>query len=288
MKISEAFDLYKNNYLLIKKYSRRLIEHHDYVKKCIILTVGNKELKDFNLTDISKWMQTMETMVLDDGTIKVRAVNSIRSDMNRVRAVIKYMGLIGEECVNYQLIPVPKAEEVKVGFLYEDEVGAMIEHAYSLRNKLIISLLYSSGIRLSEFIALNRDSIKDRVFSVKGKGKKCRICFIDERTEDLMNEYLKTRNDNSAALVVSNLYKQRMTPTNIQLLIRNSAKRAGITRRVTPHMLRHSFATNFIRNNGNIRYLSRMLGHSNVNTTMMYTHVVDNDLQEQYKAFHTY
>ena len=78
-----------------------------------------------------------------------------------------------------------------------------------------------------------------------------------------------------------------MTATNIQLLVRNSASRAGITKKVTPHTLRHSFATNFLKNNGNMRYLSAMLGHASLDTTMMYAHVVDRDLQGQYEKYHT-
>ena len=102
-----------------------------------------------------------------------------------------------------------------------------------------------------------------------------------------MEEYLEERNDSSEALIVSKMYKQRMTPSNVQLVIKNTAERAGITKKVTPHILRHSFATNFLQNNGNIRYLSTMLGHANVSTTTIYTHVVDNDLRLQYLKFHT-
>lgn len=287
MKISEAFDLYKKNYLIVKRYSRRVIESHDYAKVDLTSTLGDKKLKNLSLSDIGIWAEHLKYRELPNGSIKPRAINTIRSYMNRLRAVIKYMWLVGEKCIDYQLIPVPKAEEVEIGFLYEEEVQAMIDNAFSVRNKFVISLLYSSGIRLSELLSLNRDSIRDRTFTVIGKGNKRRICFIDERTEQLMQEYLKTREDDCEALVVSNIYKERMTPTNIQLLIRNSAKRAGIERRVTPHMLRHSFATNFVRNNGNMRYLSRILGHSNINTTMIYTHVVDKDLFKQYNLYHT-
>ena len=102
-----------------------------------------------------------------------------------------------------------------------------------------------------------------------------------------MDLYLATREDNCEALVVSAEHKARMTPTNVQLIIRNAARRAGIVKRVTPHTLRHSFATNFLRNNGNMRYLSAMLGHASLDTTMMYAHVVDNDLQMQYEKYHT-
>jgi site-specific recombinase XerD len=102
-----------------------------------------------------------------------------------------------------------------------------------------------------------------------------------------MDEYLATRKDNNAALIVSAENKARMTPTNIQLLVRNTAKRAGIDKHVTPHTLRHSFATNFLRNNGNMRYLAELLGHSSMDTTMMYAHVVNKDLQRQYEIYHT-
>lgn len=287
MRISEAFDLYKNNFLIAKHYSRRVIESHDYAKSDLVSNIGDKKLSKFTLEDVGSWARELHTRTLPDGSTKPRATNTVRSYMNRLRATIKYMDLIGEKCIDYQLIPVPKHEDVEIGFLYEDEVQAMIDNAFSLRNQFVISLLYSSGIRLSEFLSLNRDSIRDRTFNVIGKGGKNRLCFIDERTEKLMTKYLKTRKDDCEALVVSNVYKKRMTPTNVQLLIRNSAKRAGIERRVTPHMLRHSFATNFIRNNGNMRYLSRMLGHSDINTTMIYTHVVDNDLFKQYDKFHS-
>lgn len=286
MKISEAFDAYKK-VMIMKGYSRRVVEHHDYVKKRIIKKIGDKELKDFTLDDIFDWRDTMKTRKLPNGEIVERAPNSIRCDMQRLKALIKYMYITGEECINYQLVPVPKHECVERCFLYECEVQAMIDNAYSLRNKFVVSLLYSSGIRLSELISLNRESIVNRTFTVIGKGKKMRICFIDERTEKIMNEYLATRNDDCPALIVSELYKQRMTPTNIQLLIRNSAERAGIKKPVTPHILRHSFATNFLRAGGNIRYLSRMLGHSSMNTTLIYTHIVDNELYDQYCAFHT-
>jgi site-specific recombinase XerD len=163
----------------------------------------------------------------------------------------------------------------------------MIDNAYNLRNAFIISLLYSSGIRLSELISLNQGQIVDRRFTVIGKGRKPRLCFIDQRTEQLMDQYLASRTDHSDALVVSFEHKERMTATNVQLLIRNSAKRAGINKKVTPHTLRHSFATNFLKNNGNMRYLSAMLGHASLDTTMMYAHVVDQDLQRQYEKYHT-
>lgn len=287
MKISEAFALYKNNYLLIKGSARRILEGNDYVAKTIVEAVGNKDIELLDIDDVSRWVYSIQTRRKADGSLVNRSPNTIRNDIIRLRVVLDYMRLRGHECMNPRLIPVPKREENVRAFLTPQEVAMMIDNAFNLRNKFIISLLYSSGIRLSEMLSLNRDSIKDRRFQVVGKGKKARLCFIDERTEWLMGAYLSTRQDDSPALVVSGIFKERMTPTNVQLLIKNSAKRAGITKHVTPHVLRHSFATDFILNNGGIRHLSIMMGHSSISTTAIYTHVADNDLEAQYKKYHS-
>jgi len=287
MLISEAFDQY-GKYITIKGQSKRTIEHNDYVKRRIIEVVGDIKLSKLTVDDVYKWQHAMLMGKLPDGKAVKRAPNSLRCDILRLRTMLKYMGIIGEKCLNYELVPVPKREDVQRTFLYPEEVSAMIECAYSLRNKFIISLLYSSGIRLSEFLSLDRNQIQNRCFTVVGKGKKLRLCFIDERTENLMNQYLATRTDDCQALVVSNLYRQRMTASNVQLLIRNSAKRAGIDKNVTPHVFRHSFATNFISNDGGIKPLSELLGHKSLDTTSVYTHIVNNELSTAYAKFHTF
>ena len=278
MKISEAFDLYKNNYIFFKSHSRRVLENHEYVKDKIINCLGDKDIEKLSLQDVQRWSSNI---------LVGRAWNTVRNDVVRLRAVLKYIHLIGVNCLDPELIPVPKREEVTRDFLTADEVNSMIESACNIRAKFVISLLYSSGIRLSEFLSLNRDSIHNKKFQVVGKGQKTRLCFTDDRTIILMDKYLSKRNDDNEALVVSAQNKQRMTPTNVQALVKNAARAAGINKHVTPHVLRHSFATNFIQNNVNIRYLATILGHANVSTTMIYTHIVDNDLENQYKKYHT-
>ena len=287
MKISEAFDLYKNNYMFVKGLSKRVLENQDYVKNRIVKALGDITIEELTLEDVSRWNNTLHFRLLPDGALQERRNNTIRNDLIRLKMVLRYVRILGHECLNPELIPIPKREDTRRGFLTPEEVDAMIENASSLRNKLVISLFYASGIRLSELIQLDRDSIYDRQFTVVGKGKKMRTCFIDERTEKIMNEYLASRSDNCPALIVSAKYKARMTPTNIQLFIKNSARLAGIEKNVFPHLLRHSFATDFIRKGGNIRYLSPMLGHASINTTLIYTHVVDHDLKKQYEMFHT-
>lgn len=278
MLISEAFDLYKNDYMAFKCQSIRIVESHDYVKRTIILIVGDKEIVDLNLQDIRKWEKEM---------LKTRVQNTVRNLLTRIRMVLKYLELRNIPCLKSALLPIPKRIDTVPVFLTPAEVTAMIENAHSLRNKFVISLLYSSGIRLSELLSLNRGQISERRFPVIGKGGKARLCFIDNRTEELMNRYLSRRTDNCAALVISHLHRERMTPTNVQLLVKNSARRADIQKRVTPHTLRHSFATNFLQNNGNLRYCQEMLGHSSIETTMKYSHVTNTELEKQYKNFHT-
>lgn len=279
MLISDAFDLYEKNYMAIRHQSRRICETHSVCKRWLIEAVGDKDMAELTVADISNWIKSMR---------KTKCTNTCRNYVTRLRVVADYIDLLGVPTIKAGIIPIPKREATVPAFLTAQEVDAMIVNSYSLRNAFVISLLYSSGIRLSEMLQLNRGQIVDQQFTVIGKGSKARLCFIDDRTQALMDEYLATRKDNSEALIVSAQNKQRMTPTNVQLLIKNSAERAGIKQRVTPHTLRHSFATNFLKNNGNMRYLSTMLGHSSLDTTMIYTHVVDNDLREQYRKYHTF
>lgn len=278
MKISEAFDLYKNNYILVRGQSKRTLENNELVKRLIILSIGDKSLRHITIDDVASWVAEMS---------KCRKPNTTRLYVVRLRVVLKYARGLGHKAINPELIPVPKREDTKRNFLTPDEVTAMIENAFDVRNKFIVSLLYSSGIRVSELCSLKRDAIHDRQFSVIGKGKKVRLCFIDRRTEELMHEYLETRRDNSDYLIVSHLFREKVTKSTIELVVKNTASRACITKTVTPHVLRHSFATNFIKNNGSIRYLSTILGHASMNTTAVYSHVVDNDLKLQYEKFHS-
>lgn len=279
MLISQAFDSYERNYMAIRHQSIRICQTHAVTRRMLIDILGDKDMADITVEDVGKWVKELR---------KRRCSNTVRNYVVRLRVVTEYLALIDVPCIKTALIPVPKREATIPAFLTAEDVTKMIECSYNIRNAFVISLLYSSGIRLSEMIQLNRNSIVDHKFTVIGKGRKARLCFIDDRTQRLMEQYLKTRNDNCEALIISAINKSRMTPTNVQLLIKNSAIRAGIDKRVTPHTLRHSFATNFLKNNGNMRYLSAMLGHASLDTTMMYAHVVDNDLQAQYEMFHTF
>lgn len=280
MKISEAFLRYISEYLEIKGVDMNQITHYKASARLWTEIVGDIPLNRLTMADIAKYTQGLKTYA------RHRGVNTVAYYIKELRVVLRYWRLRGEETIDSEIIPIPKREPNTPSFLDKESVNLMIKSSKRIRTKFVVSFLYSSGLRVSELRQLNRDSIKDRQFTIIGKGRKERIGFIDARTEQYMIKYLSTRKDRSEALLTTS-DGQRASVSTIQLIVKNAAKRAGITKRVSPHTLRHSFATNFISNNGNIRYLALLMGHNSIQTTARYTHIVDNDLKREYLAHHT-
>jgi integrase/recombinase XerD len=165
------------------------------------------------------------------------------------------------------------------------DVNHLSEHSefLRLRNKVILALLYSSGLRVSELVMLHTDSIdlRDRTLRIRGKGEKDRIVLFDGETKELLEEYLLVRGDHSDYLFV-NRSGNHLTPRYIQMMIKDYATVAGIKKRVTPHILRHSFATHLLKNGVDIRAIQQLLGHANLSTTQIYTSVDMHTLKNVY------
>jgi site-specific recombinase XerD len=159
-----------------------------------------------------------------------------------------------------------------------------------LRDRAILELLFSSGLRVSELAGLNRDHInlKRREFMVRGKGQKDRPIFISPEAADWLQRYLDARQDVGEPLFVSysNNQHQRLTARSVQRLVARYARLAGITKHVSPHTLRHSYATDLLMNGADLRSVQALLGHSNVATTQIYTHVTDPHLKAVHQKFH--
>lgn len=152
-----------------------------------------------------------------------------------------------------------------------------------LRNKLILALLYSSGLRISELVTLITKDIDldDRTMRIRGKGEKDRIVLFDSKAKELIEEYLEFK-ESATDYLFLNRFNKPLTPRYVQMMIKNYAEIAGIKKKVTPHILRHSFATHLLKNGVDIRVIQQLLGHSNLSTTQIYTSVDMETLKSVY------
>mgnify|MGYP003749409319 CR=1 FL=1 len=222
-----------------------------------------------------------------------------------LRGFLDYLTKRNIESLAPNRIELPKTHRKQVTFLHFEEVERMIdalpssESEQGLRDRAILELLFSSGLRVSELVNLNRDHIntKRREFMVRGKGQKDRPVFVSKSAAEHVEAYLASRHDSLTPLFLNYSRNntagdttgdfRRLSPRSIQRLINKYAKLAGITKHVSPHTMRHSFATDLLMNGADIRSVQSMLGHSNIATTQVYTHVTDAHLKEVYEKFHS-
>lgn len=173
-----------------------------------------------------------------------------------------------------------------------DAKGQKVSDLKSLRDAAILELFFSTGLRLAELCSLNRDlDLSKDEFSIRGKGEKVRVVFLSPSAKDAIRAYLEKRTDMEEPLFIQLSRRKgengmRLTPRSIERMVKHYAIKAGISRKVTPHVLRHSFATDLLENGADIRSVQVMLGHANIQTTQVYTHVTDKQLREIHKKFH--
>ena len=221
-----------------------------------------------------------------------------------LRGFLKYLAKRGIKSLDPSLIELPHVVRKQVTFLHYDEVERLLAEIDTstetgLRDRAIIELLFSGGLRVSELVKLNRDSInlERREFIVRGKGSKDRPVFISPAAADWVSEYLAARTDSLAPLFLNNSANtgdantsgdfRRLSARSVERLVQKYARAAGITKHVSPHTLRHSFATDLLMNGADIRSVQTMLGHADISTTQIYTHVTDAHLKEVHERFHT-
>ena len=221
-----------------------------------------------------------------------------------LRGLLTYLSQRDISSLAADKITLPKTVRKQVTFLHYDEVVRLIEqipldNEPGLRDRAIIELLFSSGLRVSELVNLNRDHINlaRREFMVRGKGQKDRPVFVSMSAAEHVKNYLDARSDNLPALFISysrRLAKpsvsgdyRRLGARSIQRMVSHYARLAGITKHVSPHTMRHSFATDLLMNGADLRAVQSMLGHSNIATTQIYTHVTDQHLKDVHERFHS-
>ena len=214
--------------------------------------------------------------------------------MIALRAFLKFLAKRGVESLSPEQIELAKIPERSLDLITPTELAKLMKavegsDSASLRDKAILELLFSTGLRVSELCALTTETdFSLGEFSVRGKGGKVRVVFVSDDAKEAVKIYLKSRKDMSEALFVR-MGKEADKPLDRRSIIRiikKYATKAGIGKKVTPHVLRHMFATDLLSNGADLRSVQMLLGHANISTTQIYTHITDKALRETHKKFH--
>jgi len=203
-----------------------------------------------------------------------------------LRVFLKYLAKRNISSLPAEKIELAKTLQRDLDLITEEELRRLLDIKVSetkdIRDKAILELLFSTGLRVSELCALKRDSFleaKNGEISIRGKGGKIRVVFISESARQAVKNYLDKRSDTEEALFF-------LTPRSVERMIKQRATEAGISKKVTPHVIRHCFATDLLSNGADLRSVQALLGHSNIATTQIYTHVTDKQLRDVHKNFH--
>jgi len=230
------------------------------------------------------------------GTLKKKTQNYY---LIALRAFLKYLVRREIKSLPPDRIDLAKTGERSLDLISSDELARLLaapkgDDLQHLRDRAILELLFSTGLRISELCSLSRyiDLKKDEL-SVRGKGEKIRVVFLSKEAKDAIKKYIDKRGDIDDALFIKHTNggavkakSLRLTPRSMERNIAHYAIAAGISKKVTPHVIRHSFATDLLENGADLRSVQVMLGHANINTTQIYTHVTDKGLREIHKNFH--
>jgi len=280
--------------LTIRNYDSYLSKFAEFAESQGIVSV-----KKIDLELIKKWRLVLHRRGLANKTMNYYMI--------AIRSFLKYLSKTDVESLAPEKIELSDTPERAIAFLEPQELER-IRNVYGeknileLRNRAILEILFSTGVRVSELTGLNRDQVNlgHEEFSVDGKGGKRRVVFLSDEAKEWVEKYLKARHDKDKALFIkdskpngedlgSNELSEsggRLTSRQVERIVAEAARRAGIVKQVTPHVLRHSFATDILRAGADLRSVQSLLGHSSITTTQVYTHVTDKHLHEIHKRFH--
>ncbi len=297
---------------------RQFLEYLEIEKGRLPNTIQNYS---FYLNRFLKWSNYTEpNQITQDGVRNYRLWLNRQTDTNgsplkkntqnyhliALRAFLKYLAKQDIKTMAPEKIELAKMPDRQIEFMEGSDLENFLEAPFKidqpeivqLRDKAILEILFSTGLRVSELAGLKKETInfnKDE-FTVRGKGSKLRVVFLSNQAKHWLKKYLESRKDMSAYLFTNhdkagtkrNKTKEDkgLTPRSIQRTVHRCAKIAGITKKITPHVLRHSYATDLLQNGADIRSVQTLLGHSSITTTQIYTHITDKQLREVYKNFH--
>jgi len=220
-----------------------------------------------------------------------------------LRSFLKYLIRKDLKVVSPDKIDLPKVDSRSLKFLDREQLERLLAQPNTtkergIRDKTLMELLFSTGLRVSEICKLNKDQInlERREFGIIGKGQRPRVVFISDRAALWLERYITERTDSSPALfirysgnaeITQNPEQLRLTPRSVQRMIEKYVRKARLPVKATPHVLRHSFATDLLLNGADLRSVQELLGHKNVATTQIYTHVTNSRLRDVHKSFHS-
>lgn len=278
----------------VENYTRYLLSFVDFAWNIDVSDINFQLIQDFKLK-----LHRKETRYWD--TLSVKTQNYY---LTSIRSMLKYLAKNDIDSMSPDKIELAKIWNREVDFLMAEEVYDLfncvdVSSRTWFRDLAILHCLYSTGLRVSELCSLNKDQVnlKTREFAVRWKWRKLRLVFLSEEAVEHIENYLKTRSDNFKPLFISQSNRWinksildwdslRLTRDIIEWIVEKYKLRAWIMKKVTPHTLRHSFATWLLRNGAWLRDVQEMLGHSSITTTQVYTHVTNKRLKEAHDKFH--
>lgn len=303
MKLKEATIRFLEHCEIAKNQSKKTLENYRHYLKRFSEWAGDINVKNITLDKVQSFRLFLNRLENDKGN-RLLSVKSQNYHIIALRAFLKYCIKNDIKTLAPEKIDLSKIQQRTVESLHRDEVERLFKAVDSqsiqgLRDAAILELLYSTGLRVSELASLNRDQVDlDRCeFMVRGKGKKPRLVFISKRAAGAIRDYLEKRDDNFKPLFLNYRRskqkeditlgeKRRLSTVMIQYMVRKYARKAGIIKKVTPHILRHSFATELLINGADIRSVQEMLGHASITTTQIYTHLTNKRLKEVHEKYH--